>query len=344
MSRLLVLGCMLGALIAWAQPASAAHVQCGDVIIQDTTLDSDLLDCPGDGVVIGASNVTLDLRGHTIDGTSASGSAGVNNRAGHDGVTVTHGTVTGFFAAVRFVEADAGVISGLEVLGSVLWLGGGSDGNRVDANRVLGQILIDGDSSENEIARNHVTRGAGVLLVFGLRNRIEENVVTESGTGIVALGANDTTIARNTVTRNVGAGISNRSNHTLIEGNHVTRNGFGSAFEDPSSGILSFNSLDVTMRGNHVSQNGLDGISIAQSQRGVTIVEGNMTLRNADDGIDLDQATLAPPQLHSATVARNKAHHNGDLGIEAVPQVTDGGRNKAHGNGNPLQCLNVRCK
>ena len=49
--------------------AFAAHVTCGDVITQDTTLDSDLIDCPGDGLVIGADGVTLDLGGHTVDGT-----------------------------------------------------------------------------------------------------------------------------------------------------------------------------------------------------------------------------------------------------------------------------------
>ena len=30
-------------------PAFAEHVQCGDVITQDTTFDSDLVDCPGAG-------------------------------------------------------------------------------------------------------------------------------------------------------------------------------------------------------------------------------------------------------------------------------------------------------
>ncbi len=30
--------------------ALANHVQCGDVITQDTRLDSDLVDCPGDGI------------------------------------------------------------------------------------------------------------------------------------------------------------------------------------------------------------------------------------------------------------------------------------------------------
>jgi hypothetical protein len=57
----------LVALMAWALlglfagRALGNHVRCGDVITQDTTLDSDLIDCPGDGIVIGASDITLDL-------------------------------------------------------------------------------------------------------------------------------------------------------------------------------------------------------------------------------------------------------------------------------------------
>jgi hypothetical protein len=49
--------------------ALAAHVGCGQVINQDTILDSDLEGCgEGDGIVIGADRITLDLNGHTIDG------------------------------------------------------------------------------------------------------------------------------------------------------------------------------------------------------------------------------------------------------------------------------------
>ena len=48
--------------------ARANHVACGDTITADTTLDSDLTNCPGDGLVIGAGSITLDLNGHTIDG------------------------------------------------------------------------------------------------------------------------------------------------------------------------------------------------------------------------------------------------------------------------------------
>ena len=51
--------------------ALASHVGCGDTITTDTTLDSDLANCPNNGIVIGADNITLDLNGHTIDGDGA---------------------------------------------------------------------------------------------------------------------------------------------------------------------------------------------------------------------------------------------------------------------------------
>jgi hypothetical protein len=38
----------------------------------------------------------------------------------------------------------------------------------------------------------------------------------------------------------------------------------------------------------------------------------------------------------------NRANENGDFGIEAIPGVQAHG-NHAFGNGNPLQCLDVKC-
>src|SRR4029450_12122301 len=56
-----------------AGSALASHVRCGDTITSDTTLDSNLVNCPNNGIVIGADNVTLDLNGHTIDGDATPG-------------------------------------------------------------------------------------------------------------------------------------------------------------------------------------------------------------------------------------------------------------------------------
>jgi hypothetical protein len=55
-----------------------------------------------------------------------------------------------------------------------------------------------------------------------------------------------------------------------------------------------------------------------------------------DDGIRVDSP--------SVTLTRNTANNNGDFGIEAVSDVIVGGGNRAFGNGNPLQCLNIFCK
>jgi hypothetical protein len=60
----------MASLLASGSQALANHVQCGDVITQDTTLDSDLIGCPGDGIVIGGSDITLDLGGHTVEGNA----------------------------------------------------------------------------------------------------------------------------------------------------------------------------------------------------------------------------------------------------------------------------------
>ena len=51
-----------------AGQAQASHVACGDTITADTTLDSDLVNCPSNGIVIGADDITLDLNDHTVAG------------------------------------------------------------------------------------------------------------------------------------------------------------------------------------------------------------------------------------------------------------------------------------
>jgi hypothetical protein len=45
----------------------AAHVDYGDTLAQDTTLDGDLV-CPGSELRIGADGITLDLNGHNRRG------------------------------------------------------------------------------------------------------------------------------------------------------------------------------------------------------------------------------------------------------------------------------------
>ena len=66
------------------------------------------------------------------------------------------------------------------------------------------------------------------------------------------------------------------------------------------------------------------------------MIQRNTVRRSGDDGIDVDTP--------DTTLTANKAIRNVDLGIEAVEGVVDGGGNRAFGNGDALQCLNVACK
>jgi parallel beta-helix repeat protein len=99
-------------------------------------------------------------------------------------------------------------------------------------------------------------------------------------------------------------------------------------------GLALINSNDNRVVGNTVVRSAGDGIVVELGSTGNLIAQ-NVSNRNSDDGIDInDPAT---------TVTSNVANDNGSYGIEAVPGVIDGGGNRAEGNGNPDQCLNVVC-
>jgi hypothetical protein len=66
-----------------------------------------------------------------------------------------------------------------------------------------------------------------------------------------------------------------------------------------------------------------------------SLLFGNIARGAGDDGFDVES--------RSATLTRNRAVRNADLGIEAVFGVIDGGGNIARNNGNPAQCTNIFC-
>jgi hypothetical protein len=93
-----------------AGPAHAQPLRCGDTVTQDTTLTADLLDCRGDGLVIGADGITLDLGGHAIGQIISASNleqVAIDNSAGHDDVTIRNGRVEFFYhGGIHLVGAD----------------------------------------------------------------------------------------------------------------------------------------------------------------------------------------------------------------------------------------------
>jgi len=105
-ARRLTVTAALVAALAFPAQASADHVACGDTITASTTLDADLVDCPGSGIIVGADNITRDLNRRTISGsdTTILGYPGIVLSG--ENATVRDGTVRGFNAGLEISGND----------------------------------------------------------------------------------------------------------------------------------------------------------------------------------------------------------------------------------------------
>jgi parallel beta-helix repeat protein len=214
-----------------AGQASANHVQCGDTITQDTTLDSDLIGCPGDGIVIGADGVTLDLNGHTVSGRPPTGTYWGIVSIGHAGVTIKNGTVKDFDYGIEIYGASRSHVLGVDVhglhRGEAIGLFSSHDSvveDNVAHGICLGIHLIGAD--RNVIRRNEAS---GFCLAIDLRQGSDDNIVEGhsllSGSGIASIRVLDgsgNVIRRNVVAHDDFGGILISGDRTLVEGNTVS--------------------------------------------------------------------------------------------------------------------------
>ena len=81
--------------------ARSTSVSCGQVVTGDLTLANDLVGCLGDGLDVEGSNLTIDLKGHTITGTGT----GIGILTTGSSITIENGQVNGFAAGVEVSDA-----------------------------------------------------------------------------------------------------------------------------------------------------------------------------------------------------------------------------------------------
>lgn len=331
-------------------PLATASVSCGQTVTADTTLDRDLVDCPGEGVVIGADGIRLDLNGHTIDGdgrdVGSPDDDGVDNTGGFDDVVIANGRIQGFEAGVRLGE-----FAGVEGRG------------QAERNEVLDLRLVDNDtgvlvidSHRNRVWRNRVDNvdgGSGISLANRASgNLIAENVLTRAGFGIDVVGDSNRLVDNSAFANAIGISLSFATGNKVVSNDLHDNNGFGiqlaGADENRLVGNRLVRNFDAGIqlfgsRRNLVAHNRAGLSRGAESSDGIRLDHGsldnrltrNAARRNRDDGIEvLGAGTL---------LTGNGARRNGDLGIEAGAGVLDGGGNRAARNGNPAQCTGVRC-
>ena len=221
-------------------PASAANaIQCGSVITTSTTLNADVGPCPANGLIIGASNITLDLGGHSVIGTftkqgpnpptNVVEAEGINLRQVH-GVTVTNGGVYHFAAGVR--------------------IDGGS-GNTVDYLNVHDNIGI--------LAVDAADNGDGIALRGSDHNLIDHNVVQHDGPwdGIATLSPDGETGTN-------GSSYNTISNNAIIDNNvpMLGKNGKPSWKQDNGVAITGPGSTHNVVDHNLITGSSVNGVQM----------------------------------------------------------------------------------
>jgi parallel beta-helix repeat protein len=290
---------IVGAASIAAPPATAgSRLVCGQTITHSTTLKRDLTGCRGDGLVVGASGITIDLAGHAIRGVNAAGSVGIVVD-GHATVTIRNGRISDFFVdGVVFRHAPRGVARGLHI--SRIGAGGGdgdaSAGVLVDASagvRVTGNAIsnhvtafqsdgVDVLGSAGVVVRgNRIARNAwnGVVVIQSPRSRVVRNTLDGNGNqGLEAnLGSDDLVVAGNDARGNTQSGLVVGAVHgARVVGNRLARNA--------GSGLFMFDLADSLVAGNRAWRNAV-GVELSGGQFGS---HGNRLLRNrAEDNADI---------------------------------------------------------
>ncbi|MDQ3728071.1 MAG: right-handed parallel beta-helix repeat-containing protein [Actinomycetota bacterium] len=361
-----------GVMALGSDQALANHVACGDEITADTTLDSDLVDCPSNGIVIGADDITLDLDGHRVDGDGTEFAAcpadefcdtGLLND-GHDGVTVKDGSVREFGVGVFIgkarhnrvlrISSTKNVFFGFVIARSARSLIRDSSGSGNPAPEGDGLGLFDshhirilhnsfrhnglgihlGDSPDNLIRRNRISRNSDFgILIEADRNRVRRNRCARNAACIIIAPGSGNVIARNRVSGgHDGIGVEKGRDNVVARNvvDHARGNGIYVGLQRPPIG-----GADNVVRRNLVRGSGDDGFSVNKKDHH-SLLRHNVAKGAGDDGFDIESA--------STKLTGNRAVRNGDLGIEAVRGLIDGGGNAARHNGDPRQCTHIFCR
>jgi parallel beta-helix repeat protein len=229
---------LIAGLVAASGSGAAANDLCGSTLTADLRLDHDLV-CTGDGLVVGADGIRVDLNGHTVAGSG--GGAGIIV-VGRSDVTIANGVIRNFQTAVRLNAATGIVIRHTELVqnGDGIDVQAGGVGNTVKENtfrnHTVRAIMLRGGTSDNDVKNNtFVANRIGILVNGATDTELKDNLVSESSlTGIrFNNAATGNSVKDNILTSNL-AGIeflvtppAGSSVGNEFKGNTLTGNGCG---------------------------------------------------------------------------------------------------------------------
>jgi parallel beta-helix repeat protein len=229
---------------------------CGAVVTTDVQLGSDLLDCPGPALVIGAPGITIDLGGHVLDGVGEG--AGIDGNSGHDRVTITNGTIREFGRGVELLDNDGSRLSALVLDSNGVGVAAGRtdrllvDGVTATGNTFAGLELTFGDDARVRRSTVSGSQFGGVIDRFSSGSRYERNVISANAFfGITLSSATGADIVDNDVSGNEldGIQLGFRATANRVTANRVTNNGGVGITVEEAGNVVARNTASGNLGG-----------------------------------------------------------------------------------------------
>ena len=285
------------------QPNSGI-ASCGQVVTQDVTLTSDLNCDNGDGLIVGAPGITINLNGYSITGPQGGGEANPTTTAdsssgnGGEANPTTANSGRGDSITPVSTTADSGrgdggeaddEASGGEANPTTTADSGTGDSDVTSASTPRQATDYDGSSGILVAnADNVAIQGLGEIAGFSRGvtflgssgGAVTDVQLVNNEIGVVQASSEGTEVSRNTITNNGIAVVSDASNGGVTAFNQIVAN--------LEQGILLLGSSDSVVAANNMYGNGASGIYLdPMSQRNhidYNTVFGHETadLNNAD--------------------------------------------------------------
>jgi hypothetical protein len=295
----LLLSFLIATLVAFGlTPTADAAITCGKNVRRSITLTADL-NCTGDGLVVRASGITINLGGYTITGDGGVGDFGIDNTRGKDNVVVKNGTVQGFDDGVRMgQDSTAGVPTGNVVR------------NVIASNNTFNGIDLDEGSGHKVVGSRTENNGDSGIDLNANRSVVSGSVAEDNGDeGIHVTGSRNSILGSRT-DNNDEDGIDVEGNGNIIKGSSGTENASdGVDIAGDNTKIVSSNFS--TNDGNGVFVESGSGTKVKQS----TLSTNGLPIADDDVGLGFDG------QAGSNATGEDVTANGNDNPAECIPDI-----------------------
>jgi parallel beta-helix repeat protein len=245
-----------------AGSSSVPITSCGQTVTTNAVLTKNLV-CTGDGIVVGASGIKIDLKGFVVQGDRGSGDYGIDDLTGSDNVTVKNGVLRDFSSGIYADGADHFNVSNVIATGNAedgiyvqgtsasivssaasgngftgIWIVGGAAS--IKSSSTVGNssygIWVSGDGTTLKSTRA-VSNVDGIDL-NGNAASISSSTVAGSGQAGLYIAGNAASVKSNVVVGNSLYGIWVKGDTSKITANRADENGFmGGQADGDGAGI-----------------------------------------------------------------------------------------------------------